>query len=212
MSEVLHLPLDEMLKRFESVGKNILPSVYVAMVVSAERMIKDVIEKRMSGPSGAPGILGVVTGAGRRSMRYRVSYSNERLMAILGTLLGYIDVHERGANYLAWVRAHDRTEKRYGRKAKFYDEQGTVRGYTRGHAVTAAHLARQAAISKYAGGTKTSYTHQVRAHNRHVHIIAKHFMRDTVRAAKISTETRIGRALAVAAKTGRPPTPREIGA
>jgi hypothetical protein len=196
VSEYIKLSIDDMLKRFASIGANFLPTVYVAMVVSAERMIRDVVTSRMSGPRGARGHLGVVTGAGRRSMRYRVSYSNERLVTILGTLLGYIDTHERGYTGEQHVRAHER--RRLGR-VKAVSIAAATRGL----------------VSKRFAATRAQRAAgpiHVRAHDRTANIVAKHFMRDTVRAAKIPTETRIGRALAVAFKTGRVPRPAEIGA
>lgn len=195
MSEIVKLSLEDMLKRFQVVGVNTLATVYAALVVSSERMVRDVVTKRMSGPRGAPGILGVVTGAGRRSMRYRVTYTKERLYAVLGTMLGYIEAHESGYHGPQHVRAHMR--RRLGRISSV-----SIARETRGQVVK-----RKAATAAQRRAGMIS----VRAHDRMANIQAKWFVRDTVRAAKGPTESRILRGLKIAALTGRVPTTSELG-
>jgi hypothetical protein len=195
MSTKINLSIEDMLKRFESVGNNMLGTIYVALLVSAERMIRDVVTERMSGPRGAPGHLGVVTGGGRRSMRYRVTYSKERFRVVLGTLLGYIDVHEQGYHGTQHVRAHER--RRLG-------------------AIQAVSIAQatRGLVDKRRRATKRQREAgpiQVRAHDRMANIQAKHFMRDTVRASSVPTENRIVRALEIAMLTGRVPTASQVG-
>lgn len=52
----------------------------------------------------------------------------------------------------------------------------------------------------------------VRAHAMRMNVRARHFIRDTVRAAKEPTADRVTRAIYITAKTGKVPTPGQLGA
>ena len=184
-----------MVKRFQFLGKALRPSVYAAMKLSAKRMRKDVVSERLSGPRGAYGILGVVTGAARRSIASETFASNEQITALFGSALGYVKAHEEGFKGVEKIRAHER--RRRG-KIKAVSIAAATRGKVTKRAAPTAAQRRAGSIS-------------VSAHSRKVNIVAKHFIRDTLRAAKIPTENRILRALTIAASTGRIPTPDEIG-
>jgi len=185
-----------MVKRFAFLGKALRPSVYSAMLLSAQRMRADVVDQRLSGPRGAEGILGVVTGAARRSITDETFASNEQITALFGSALEYVRAHEEGyKNDAQPVRAH--TRRRLG-KIKAISIAQATRGKVTKRGAPSARQRRAGAI-------------EVRAHKRKVNIQAKHFIRDTLRAAVIPTENRILRALAIAAVTGRVPKPGEIG-
>lgn len=194
--DVVTLDLTGMLERFQSLGPLLAPSVYVAMLVSAEAMVKDVIKKRLSGPRGSPGVLGIVTGGARRSMTDIVEADGGTIKAILGSALKYVRAHEVGFSGSEHVRAHDR--RRLGAIRAV-----SIAPATRG---LVSRRSQPTAAQRRAGPI------HVRAFDRKVNIIAKHFIRDTVLEAKEPTASRIERALVMAFKTGRPPTTREVGA
>ena len=190
------LDIDQMIKRYEFLGSALRPTVFKAMLLSAQRMRRDVVEKRMSGPRGAPGILGVVTGAARRSMTDEAEITADTITALFGSALGYVKAHEEGyKNDAQQIRAHDR--KRRG-KVKAV----SIAAATRGKVVKRGSIT---AAQRRAGPI------HVRAHTRKVRIIAKHFIRDTLLAAKVPTENRIMRALVLAASTGKVPSASELG-
>ena len=195
MGEIVKLDLDAMLARFAFLGRKLAPTVYVAMLVSAQRMVADVVKKRMSGPRGAPGILGVVTGAARRSMADRAGTQADSVFAAIDSDLGYVKVHEEGFHGTVAVRAHER--RRLGRVKAVSIAKATKGQVSRRFAVTAAQ--------RRAGPI------HVRASQRKMNVKAKWFIRDTVREAVGPTEDRISRALIIAARTGRVPTPSEVG-
>jgi len=196
VSEIIKLDIDAMVERFRFLGKNLVPTVYTAMLVSANRMVRDVKLKRLSGPRGAPGKLGVVTGAAGRSMTDIVRFQNDTIAAILGSGLGYVKAHEEGLHGVQNVKAHVR--RRLGVIKAVSIAQATRGKVIKRGAVTAAQK-RKGAIA-------------VKAHSRKANIIAKWFIRDMVREAKQPTERRIMNALMIAVKTGRVPAPNQIGA
>jgi len=192
----IQLDIDAMIKRFEFLGPGLRPSVFNALLISAQRMRRDVIEKRLSGPRGAPGILGIVTGAARRSIADEAGIAGETLYALFGSALKYVKAHEEGyKNDAQPVRAHDRRRL------------GSIK------AVSIAKATRGKVIKRGAptAAQRRSGPIHVRAHTRKVRIVAKHFIRDTLLAAKVPTEERILKALMIAASTGKVPTTSQLG-
>lgn len=196
MAEIIRLDAQQIIDRFRFLGQALVPTVYNAMLVSANRMLRDVVQKRMSGPRGAPGILGVVTGTARRSMIDLVELQKETISAIIGSPLSYVKAHELGYHGPQNVRAHMR--RRLG-AAKAISIAPATRG----------QIVKRGAITR---AQRAKGPIMVKAHTRKVNIVAKHFIRDTIFAAKLPTETRIVNALLIAAKTGKVPTAAQIGA
>lgn len=195
MSTVVNLSIDQMLERFKFLGAALRPTVFRAMLVSAQRMRRDVVEKRLSGPRGAPGILGVVTGNARRSITDEAGIVGDKIYALFGSPLKYVKAHEEGFHGPVQVRAYDR--RRLG-KIKAVSIAPATRG-------SVIKRGAQTAAQRRAGPI------HVKAHTRKVNIIAKHFIRDTLLAAKVPTEARILKALTIAAATGKLPTPQQLG-
>jgi len=198
--ETVRLDMTAMLERFKSLGALTAPAAYVAMLVTGQRMVRDVVKQRLSGPRGATGILGVVTGNARRSMVGPATMTKDMVTAALGSPVEYVKAHEEGFRGTQRVRAHQREQKRIGRKAVAYNiHSGFVSKYSKGRRFTDAE--------KLLTGRGFAW---VTAHDRKVNIIAKHFIRDTVLAAKVPTEDRVLKALQIAFKTGRIPSPGQL--
>jgi hypothetical protein len=173
----------EMLKRFESLGKDLEPSIFNAMVISAEAMFAEVTTNKMRGQ-----YLGVVTGRGIRSMVPTTTRSKAKISAGIGSSVGYIAAHEQGFKPLETVGVKAHEARHRGRI--------TRRG-RRG--VNANAILRRARLTK---AQKATGVWAVKGHRRKVDIPARHFMRDTVREEFIPTVDRIERALYIAALTG----------
>ena len=194
-SENLKLTLPEMTERFRFLGSALGPTVFAAMLVSAAKMRRDVVSLRLSGPRGAPGILGVVTGAARRSIADEAGVAGDTVYALFGSALEYVKAWEDGFHGDQEVRAH--TRRRLGAVRAVSIAQAT-----RGKVIKRA---RQSAAQRKAGLIN------VKAHQRKANMEAKHFIRDTLLAAKGPTEARIMRALIIAAETGKPPVASQLG-
>lgn len=195
--ETVRVDMTGMLERFKSLGPLMGPTVYVAMLISAQKMLRDVVSKRMSNPrrGSTATNLGVDTGTARRSMIDQAGIEAERVFALIGSPVEYVKTHEEGFSGTQHVRGYVRKNISLKRNVKTGQvSKKSAREY-------------KAAIRK--GNRVTS---NVRAHGRKVNIIAKHFIRDTVLAAKVPTEDRIVKALVIAVKTGRVPAPGQLGA
>ena len=196
MSTTVNLDIKGMVKRFEFLGAALRPSIYRAMLVSGQKMRTDVVAKRMSGPRGAEGMLGVVTGAARRSMTDETGVAGNTIYTLFGSALGYVKVHEEGYDNPAQaVRAH--TRRRLGQIK----------------AVSIAKATRYKVIKRAApsAAQRRAGLIQVKAHTRHAHFEAKHFIADTLILNAVPTQNRIKDALIIAAATGRLPTASELG-
>jgi len=183
------LDMAAMVEKFKSLGPLMAPSVYVAMLVTAQKMLRDVVSQRMSNPrrGSTATNLGVDTGTARRSMIDAAGVTADKVFALIGSPEAHVKVHEEGFHGTQHVPAH--TRRRLG-KAKAYAIK--TRAVVKRSAPTAAQ--------RRAGPIN------VRAHTRKANIVAKHFIRDTIMAAKVPTEDRILKALVSAFVTGRVPT------
>jgi hypothetical protein len=198
--DTVKLSMADMLKRFEFLGVNLPRTVYVAMLVAAQKMLRDVVSKRMSNPrrGSTATNLGVDTGTARRSMIERAGLTPERVFAMIGSPIEYVRVHEEGFHGTQNVKAHVR--RRLG------VIKAVAIGASRGAVV------KRAAVTARQKRLDASHPIHVRSHSRKVDIIAKHFIRDTVLQNVEPTQDRIVQALVIAAKTGQVPTPRQLGA
>jgi hypothetical protein len=196
-TETVTLDLTGMLDRFRSLGPLLAPTVYTAMLVSAKKMLSDVVSKRMSnGRRGSTATnLGVDTGTARRSMVDQAGFDADHVFSLIGSPIDYVAAHELGFQGTQHVRAHARRNVALERNTK----TGRV----------SKSSARAYKAAARAGHVLTS---NVRAHGRQVNIVAKHFIRDTVIESKVPTEDRILRALQIAVKTGRTPSTSQLGA
>lgn len=196
MSETVKLNLDEMLQRFKFLGDKLGPTVYSAMLISAQKMLADVVKIRMSNPRRGSSAtnLGVDTGTARRSMIDQAGITADRVFALIGSPVDYVQAHEEGFSGRVNVPAH-MAQHRHGR--------------------TLAVSAKTGAITKRAGLTKRQKAKGawlVRAHSMKMNIHAKHFIRDTVQGAVAPLEKRILQSLLIAVKTGQVPSPSQLGA
>lgn len=200
--ETVKLDMDRMIERFASLGKLLGPSAYVAMLVTAQKMLRDVVSKRMSNPrrGSTDTNLGVDTGTARRSMTDVAGLDSDKVYALIGSAVDYVKTHEEGFHGTQHVRAYLRRNVALKRVVN--------RRSARNGMITKGSAARYKAAARK-GHALTSH---VRAHGRKVNIIAKHFIRDTVLEAKVPAENRIIRAMLVAARTGKVPTPNQVGA
>jgi hypothetical protein len=191
MAEIIRLDIEEMVKRFAFMGEALPDTVFSAVLVSTEFMLREVVKGRMSGPRGAEGILGVVTGNARRSMTNRATMTKDTVEGGIGSPADYVRAHELGFHGDEHVRAHER--RRLG-------------------AIRAIDIRSRTATKRYAptAAQRRAGPIMVRAHVRRANIIAKHFIRDTVRSAVDPTTSRIGAALILAARLGRAPTRSEV--
>ena len=192
----VNLDIGAMVERFRALGPLMGPTVYSAMLVSAERMVRDVVSKRMSGPRGAPGILGVVSGHARKTMLGPATFSGSTVTAALGSPVDYVRTHELGFHGPVHVRAHLRLRL------------GAIKAVSIAQATRAKVVKRGAATA----AQRKAGVIAVRAFDRKVSIMAKHFIRDTVLEAKVPVEDRILKALMLALKTGRVPVGSQLGA
>jgi hypothetical protein len=196
--DTVKLNMADMLKRFEFLGSNLVATVYVAMLVAAQKMLRDVVSKRMSNPrrGSTATNLGVDTGTARRSMIERTGLTADRVFALIGSPLEYVRVHEEGFAGTQNVKAHIRRRL----------------GVIKAVSISTRAVVKRAAVTARQRRLDASSPIHVGAHSRKVDIIAKHFIRDTVLENVEPTVDRITRALVIAAKTGRVPSPRELGA
>jgi len=181
------LNMDEMMKRFEFLGRDLPRAVYVAMLVSAKAMLAGVTRK-LRGE-----YLNVDTSRGWKSMQDFASFSDEKMQAGIDSDVIYIRAHEEGFHETVQVRAHTRRNI-----APVFNNAGRM--------TRKSVLAFRAALKKRA--VRTSF---VRAHAMHMNIRASHFMRDTINEQFNPTQDRIQRALVIAATTGQIPTPNQLG-
>ncbi len=193
-TDVVNLSLNAMVERFKFLGDMLPQTVFNAMLVSAKKMLADVTKQRMSNPrrGSTSTNLGVDTGTARRSMIDQAGITPDKVFALIGSPVDYVKTHEEGFHGTAHVRASMRSHK------------GKILARTATGAVK--KRARVTARQKSKGAWS------VRAYERKVNIIGKHFIRDTVLQAGIPTQDRITTALIIAAKTGRIPTPSQLGA
>ena len=196
MTETIKLNLDEMIGRFRFLGKNLAPAVYNAMLISAKTMLRDVVKNRMSNPrrGSTATNLGVDSGTARRSMIDQAGMTADAVFALIGSPIDYVKTHEEGFTGTQRVAASTRRWKSGRARAVNIKSRAVTRRY----AISAKRKARAA------------WT--VRAHERKVNVVAKHFIRDTVLEAVAPTEERILRALTLLATTGKVPSPATIGA
>jgi hypothetical protein len=209
MIETVKLSIPQMVSYFKALGPLLAQSAEVAMRLSGQKMLRDVAMNRMSNRrrGSTDKNLGVDTGHARRSMESWTGYDKGVLSTLLGSSVDYVKAHEEGVNYMAWVTAHERKAKRYGRKASIYSpDMAQVQKFTKGRLIGAGFRAE--ALRQGGRG----WIYQVRAHNRHIRIVAKHFIRDTVVSAVPSVENGLLRAFVIAARTGKVPTPGQLGA
>ena len=195
-TDSVRLTLPDMTERFKFLGDKLGPTVFAAMLISAQKMLADVVSKRMSNPrrGSTDRNLGVDFGTARRSMIDKAGITEDKVFALIGSPVGYVRTHEEGFHGPVQVRGHVRQLVALTMNAK-----GKV-------------TKKSAAAFKSAVRNKQATTAHVRAYSRKVDIIAKHFIRDTVTEAVPPTEERIMRALVIAAKTGRVPSPTQLGA
>lgn len=193
---VIRVTLPDMLKRFEALGPLMVETVYTSMQLTAQRMVRDVTVKRLSGPRGAPGILGLVTHHARNTMTGFTTVEGNTISAVLGSPVDYVKTHEQGFHGIVNVRAHER--RRLGAIKAVSIAKATFGKVIKRGKPTAAQL-RAGSI-------------HVRQHARNANIVAKHFIRDTVLAAKGPTENRILKGLNIAWTTGKAPTSGQLGA
>jgi len=196
MAEVIKLPIDGIVERFKSLGPLLAPTVYVAMLASTQKMLRDVLSKRMSNPrrGSTATNLGVDTGTARRSMVGPVKQTQDTVQAVLGSTVDYVAAHEAGFHGTQHVRAYTRIIAGLSRNAR-------------------TGIVTKKAAGKYKAALrsgKATIAH-VRPHGRKVNIIAKHFIRDTVIEAKDPAADRITKALMIAIKTGRVPSIAQMG-
>lgn len=196
-NETVKLNLDEMIQRFRHLGENLAPTVHSAMLISAQQMLRDVVKNRMSNPRrGSTAFnLGVDTGTARRSMVDRAGMAAESVFALIGSPIDYVKTHEEGFHGTQHVHGYVRRQVALVRSAR-----------------TGKVTKKSAAKYKAAVMGRLKNRIYVRPHGRKVDIIAKHFIRDTVFQAVAPLEQRVLRALMIASKTGRVPSPRELGA
>ena len=196
MTETVKLNMDEMIQRFRFLGANLAPTVYSAMLISAQKMLRDVVSKRMSNPrrGSTSTNLGVDTGTARRSMIDQAGLTAESVFALIGSPVDYVKTHEEGFRGRVNVPAHT-AQHRHGKTLAVSAKTGAITKRAR-------LTARQKAKGSWA----------VRAHSRKVDIVAKHFIRDTVFESVAPREKRVLQALMIAAKTGRVPSPGQLGA
>jgi len=199
MTETVKLNMDEMIGRFKFLGKQLAPTIYTAMLVAGQAMLRKGVMEHMSGPKrgSGPGLLGRDTGTARRSMIAQTAMDASKVGSLIGSPLGYVRAHEEGFDGPVQVRAHTRRIIRLERTSRS--------GFTKVSKKSAARY--KAALRR--GGKTVAY---VRAHDRQVNIAAKHFIRDTVLESVAPTEQRILKALMIAARTGKVPTPGQLGA
>jgi len=197
MTETIRLTIPEMLERFKSLGEKLGPTAYVAMLVSGQKMLRDVVKNRMSNPrrGSTSTNLGVDTGTARRSMTDLTQQTERSITTLIGSTVDYVRSHEEGFHGPVQVRAHTR------RIAVLERNTHT------GRVSKASSRKYKAALRS---GRKTSA--HVRAYTRKVNILAKHFIRDTVIANVVPTTDRITRALLIAVKTGKVPQAGQLGA
>jgi len=197
VTETVKLNMDEMIQRFRFIGKNLAPTIYRAMLVSAQAMLRKGVVEHMSGAKrgSGPSLLGVETGSARRSMIDQAGLAADKVFALIGSPLGYVRAHEEGFDGPVQVRAHTRRIIRLKRNTRT------------GRVSKKSAAAYKASVRK--GGKRFAY---VRAHDRKVDIVAKHFIRDTVLESVAPTEQRILKALMIAARTGKIPTTGQLGA
>jgi hypothetical protein len=194
MTETVKLNLDEMIQRFRFLGQNLAPTVYAAMLITAQKMLRDVVSQRMSNPrrGSTATNLGVDTGTARRSMIERAGMTADAVFALIGSPVDYVRTHEEGFHGTVQVPASTRQHK------------GQIPVSAKTGAVT--KRARLTVAQK----AKGSWV--VRAHSRKLDVIAKHFIRDTLQGAVAPLEKRILQSLLIAAKTGQVPSPGQLGA
>ena len=195
----------ELQRLVDLAGRKAPEAMRVAMKAATQGMVRDVVKNRMSGQ-----YLGVVTGAGRRSVQSSgsVEGSGETVRGVIGSPFKYIKAHEQGFKGQVQVPAHTRRlnltrviqkGKRAGQRVKRGEKQRL-----------------QSALS----GRKTSTT--VRAHTRQMNIRARRFLRDTVlqeagglpgllSGGEPPFTRRVVRALSILALTGRLPKTSQLG-
>jgi hypothetical protein len=197
MPDTIKLNLDEMIQRFKFLGEHLAPTVYSAMLITAQNMLRDVVSKRMSNPrrGSTATNLGVDTGTARRSMIDQAGLEAERVFALIGSPVDYVKAHEEGFHGTVNVPGHVRRNVSLKRNVK----TGLV----------SKTSARQYKAALKAGHKTTSF---VRAHKMKLDIMAKHFIRDTVQEAVAPLEKRVLQALMIATKTGSVPSPGQLGA
>lgn len=196
MPDTVRLSLDQMLERFKFLGKQLAPTVYRAMLVSGQEMLRRTVKDHMSGPrrGSKPSVLGRDHGTARRSMIAQTEFKNEVIGSLVGSPLGYVRAHEEGFDGSVQVRGHTRRIIRLERNTK------TGR-------VSKKSAAAYKAASRRAGKTLAF----VRPYKRDVRMPALHFIRDAVLESVTPTENRIVKALMYAARTGQVPTPGQLG-
>lgn len=204
MPETVKLNMDEMIGRFRFLGKNLAPTIFNAMLMSGQEMLRRGVLDHMSRPSGpkhsysgsGPGQLGRDTGTARRSMVTLTKMTADAVSNLLGSPLGYVRAHEEGSDGIAKVRAHTRRLVVLTRSSRS--------GFTK----VSKKSANAYKASLRRGGKRFAF---VRAYDRKVHIVAKNFIRDSILDAVAPTEQRILKALMIAAKTGTVPSTGQLG-
>ena len=183
------LNMAEMLTRFEFLGKDLPKAVFAAMLISAKQMLTSVT-KKLRGE-----YLKVDTSRGWKSMQVFARFGENKMQAGIDTDVRYMKAHEEGFHVTVQVRGHIRrlvtlsTNVRTGIVTK-----KSARAYKR----------------RVLEGRATSVF--VRPHSMQMNIRARRFMRDTINQQFDPTASRIERALVIAARTGRLPSPGELGA
>ncbi len=197
MPDTIKLNLDEMIQRFRFLGANLAPTVYTAMLVAAQKMLRDVVQKRMSNPrrGSTATNLGVDTGTARRSMIDQAGMTADTVFALIGSPVDYVRTHEEGFHGSVNVPAHVRRNVSLKRNAK-------------------TGMVSKKSATQYKSALRADHktTSFVRAHKMKLDIIAKHFIRDTVQEAVAPLEKRVLQSLLIAVKTGQVPSPGQLGA
>lgn len=179
------LNMDEMLERFRFLGRDLPRAVFSAMLVSSQAMLSSVTRK-LRGE-----YLNVDTGRGRQSMQAFAKSGETKMQAGIDTDVIYMKAHEEGFHGRVQVRAHTR---------QMYRVAGPSGRATRLSARTFKAATRR-------GQKRIVY---VRAHHMQMNIRARRFMRDSINQEFDATQSRIERALVIAATTGKIPTPGQL--
>jgi len=187
LETTIRLDLRDLQEALAALTGKLPGAIQAAVRASIESIIRDAVQNRMSAPSPGPfPLLGVVTGAARRSVRSSAGYSatQDRVTGQFGSSLEYVKAHEFGFHGPVAVRAHARrvlrhTALRTGKRLKRPQDTGR--------------------------------SGMVRAHTRIANIRARRMFLESLRAEIPRIEPRIRRALEILISSKRLPLAGELG-
>ena len=185
--------IEQLVERIGALAKYLPETAGSVMRVEMQAFVRDVQRNRLSGQ-----YLNVVTGTARRSIESRVTVTPDVVRGIGGSALGYVRAHEEGFEGDVQVPPHVRRLRPVATKSK-------------------ASVRR---LKKHIKAGRANYAH-VRAHQRHLSLRARRFLRHSAEVAggtraadNVAAFPTLARAaqagLLALAELGRAPTIAEV--